>query len=119
VKEEKRSDSHKAEYNSTLLDELTEDMLQERRELKDGKLGVDKAYALNESARNIIAVQVANVKVNDMTLQREKLRAQIRRTAVSEREVTLKEMEAAGMTPTQIKNALGLSVAPVPLKKSS
>ena len=72
-----RQEDQTIRYDGTMLDELTRKMIEEREQLKRGEISLTRAKALNDSARNIINVQLANVQIMNQVLQREKNRIRI------------------------------------------
>lgn len=100
------------EFNTTLLDDLTRKMLQERDDLRNGKLEIDVAKALNESARNIISVQLANVQILNQILQREKLEIRVAELNVKARELFLQELSIRKLSKKEIEEALKKYVGP-------
>jgi hypothetical protein len=68
------------EKNQTILDRLSEDMMNERKQLLEGSLSLSKARASISQARAIINVQKANIDVKHQALQYRRIKERENRT---------------------------------------
>ena len=64
-------------YNGARLQDLSDQLMEERRMLRSGTIRLSRAKALHENARDIIAIEALNVQVMSQVLQREKNRIRI------------------------------------------